>query len=72
MQLQFSVTFLCSDHDSAIDDPVGLGVRQALDLRNVKVGVNDIVLESSLGVVRQDASARLQCVVCELTVGFIR
>ena len=59
MQLQFSVTFFCSGHDSAVDDPVGLGVGQAFDLRNVKVGVNDIVLASSLGVVRQDASARL-------------
>ena len=39
---------------------MGLGVGQALDLGNVEVGVDFGARIFSLGVVRQDASARLE------------
>lgn len=53
-------TFFRSGHNGAINDPVGLSFRQALDLGNVEVGVDFGCLIFSLGVVRQDTSARLE------------
>ena len=59
MELSLLRTFLRSGHDSKINEPMELGVGQALDLWDVEVGVDVSSFEISGGLVRQDTRARL-------------